>query len=404
VRRSILLAGLTLVLVAGSGAVPQAVASDVPLQYVALGDSYSAASGVLPVDATSPQCLRSTANYPNVIAASIGAELTDVTCGGAETKDFFEGQHPGVAPQMDALSASTDLVTMTIGGNDSGVFIGAILACGAASLTTAGTGSPCKDQNGSSFEDTVRNVTYPDLVKALDAVHDRAPNAHVLILGYPWILPKSKGCFPILPVAEGDVPYLRSLQATLNDAVKRAAAATGSTYVDFTVASEGHDACAPLGTRWIEPVVLTTNPIVVHPNALGEAEMARHAIAAMGRRDTRTSVKLPGKKLPLGKKRRLKGIRVACPATEVSGPCAGTVTVLTERVPFKGRKQRVRLARVSYAIPAGTSRTFSVRVARKKVRLLRTTKAARNVVTIARTRDAAGNTATVSARQRVKLP
>ena len=41
-----------------------------PLRYVALGDSYSAASGVLPPDPAAPlQCLRSIRNYPHVIAA-----------------------------------------------------------------------------------------------------------------------------------------------------------------------------------------------------------------------------------------------------------------------------------------------------------------------------------------------
>src|SRR4051794_8036537 len=71
----------------------QAAESD-PLRYVAMGDSYSAASGVLPPDPTaSPACLRSSANYPHVLAARIGAALTDVTCGGAETKDYFESQY-----------------------------------------------------------------------------------------------------------------------------------------------------------------------------------------------------------------------------------------------------------------------------------------------------------------------
>lgn len=86
-----------------------------------------------------------------------------------------------------------------------------------------------------------------------------------------------------MPVAEGDVPYLRSLQATLNDAVARAAAQTGVTYVDMSRASEGHDACAPLGVRWIEPVLQGTNPVVVHPNALGEAAMADQALQALRR-------------------------------------------------------------------------------------------------------------------------
>ncbi len=104
-----------------------------PLRYVALGDSYSAASGVLPPDLSAPPlCLRSIRNYPHVIAGETGAQLTDVTCGAAETSHFFGSQYPGVAPQLDAVKQDTQLVTMTIGGNDSGVFINTILACGSA--------------------------------------------------------------------------------------------------------------------------------------------------------------------------------------------------------------------------------------------------------------------------------
>ncbi|MXG91102.1 SGNH/GDSL hydrolase family protein [Nocardioides flavescens] len=267
------------------GLLPGAAGAGTPgerLKYVALGDSYSAASGVLPVDLTSPACLRSTRNYPNVVARTIGARLTDVTCGAAETRHFSEPQYPGVAPQLDALDARTDLVTMTIGGNDSSVFIGAIAACGAAGLTTLGTGSPCRDTYGTSFEDTVRTTTYPALVSALQAVQAKAPHARVAILGYPWITPASGSCYPQLPVARGDVAYLHSLQTTLNDAVRRAAAATGATYVDLDQASTGHDACQAIGTRWVEPVVGTTNPVVVHPNALGEREMAAEAIRQLG--------------------------------------------------------------------------------------------------------------------------
>lgn len=253
-----------------------------PLRYVALGDSYSAASGVLPVDLTSPQCLRSTRNYPRLIAADTEAQLKDVTCGAAETNDFFESQYPGTAPQLNAVQADTELVTMTIGGNDSGVFINAILACGAAGVSTLGQGSPCEDRYGSSFEDTIENTTYPALVSALSAVRAKAPAARVAILGYPWIMPASGGCFLKMPVAKGDVPYVRGIQATLNDAVRRAAAATGSTYVDMNVVSNGHDACQPLGVRWVEPVLLGTNPVVVHPNALGESKMAAQALAVLG--------------------------------------------------------------------------------------------------------------------------
>jgi len=68
---------------------------------------------------------------------------------------------------------------------------------------------------------------------------------------------------------------------TLNDAVSRAAAATGTTYVNFSTVSEGHDACQPIGVRWIEPVVTGTNPVIVHPNALGEAQMAAQTISTL---------------------------------------------------------------------------------------------------------------------------
>ncbi len=263
---------------------PTATASTTqPLRYVALGDSYSAASGVLPLDpAAPPQCLRSTRNYPHVIAGKTGAALTDVTCGAAETKDYASSQSPGVAPQLDALQKNTQLVTMTIGGNDNNTFIDSIVECGAAGLSTAGQGSPCKDRYGSSFADDIRTKTYPALVKALGAVHAKAPNAKVAILGYPHILPPTDGCFDKMPVAKGDVPYLNGIQATLNDAVRRAAAATGTTYVNVDGVSAGHDACQPIGVRWIEPVLQGTNPVVVHPNALGESQLAARTMRVLG--------------------------------------------------------------------------------------------------------------------------
>jgi len=284
VRRTVIalcLAASTLV--ATASVVPSQAASveqegRAALRYVALGDSYSAGSGVVPVDVTSPMCLRSTRNYPHVIAELIDARLTDVTCGGADTTHYRTEQYPGVAPQLKALSRTTQLVTMTIGGNDSGVFISSILQCGTLGIASAGRGSPCRDTYGNSFVRTVRRTTAPDIEKALRAVHRKAPRATVAILGYPRILPPKRGCFPQMPVARGDVPYLFKLQRVLNKAVRRAADATDSVYVDVPRASRGHDACQVRGRRWVEPVALGTNPVIVHPNARGEAAMARLTI------------------------------------------------------------------------------------------------------------------------------
>lgn len=267
----------------GLAAPAQATGGDT-LDYVALGDSFSAGSGILPLDPAAPLlCARSTANYPHVVAQRTGAELTDVTCGGAQTKDFAASQYPGVAPQLDAVDADTDVVTLTIGGNDNNTFIGAITACGSAGVISGGKGSPCKDANGDKFTKEIDASTYPALKAALRAIKDKAPDARVGILGYPWIIPAKADptCFAKMPIASGDVPYLRDVQAHLNRAVQRAASETGATFVDMAAASEGHDACKPKGTRWIEPMLFGTNFIPVHPNAIGEKGMADQAIGVL---------------------------------------------------------------------------------------------------------------------------
>ncbi|MEV3860976.1 SGNH/GDSL hydrolase family protein [Streptomyces sp. NPDC050095] len=267
----------------GLGAPAQATPQ--PLPYVALGDSYSAASGVLPLDpSASPLCARSTANYPHVIAQRTAAALKDVTCGGAQTKDYAGSQYPGVAPQLDALAADTRLVTMTIGGNDNNTFISTILACASAGVATAGQGHPCSSLYGSKFADDIDGKTYPAVKAALQAVRNKAPQARVAILGYPWIMPAKAqaGCFVKMPIASGDVPYVRDIQTHLNEAVRRAAAETGAAYVDVAAASEGHDACQASGTRWVEPALFGTNFVPVHPNALGEAALADLTIGALG--------------------------------------------------------------------------------------------------------------------------
>jgi lysophospholipase L1-like esterase len=281
-RRGLFASIIGVIALVGSVTNASASTNPAPLRYVALGDSYSAGSGVLPPDLNAPvECLRSSRNFAHVIASKVGAQLTDVTCGGADTTHFFAAQYQDAPPQLDALSKSTQLVTMTIGGNDNGVFVGTIVSCVSAGLAALGRGTPCKDKYGASFEDTIRTKTYPSLVAALKAAHQRAPRARIAITGYPWIVPSTQGCFDKLPVAPGDIPYVRHIQWTLNDAVRRAAVATGTAYIDLSTVSDGHDVCKPIGTRWVEPVLQGTNAVVVHPNALGEASIAERVMKVL---------------------------------------------------------------------------------------------------------------------------
>ncbi|MEU5974757.1 SGNH/GDSL hydrolase family protein [Streptomyces sp. NPDC047315] len=255
-----------------------------PLKYVALGDSYAAGSGVLPFAPSAPLvCLRSAKNYPQVIAGATGAKVTDVTCGGAETRHFETAQYPGVAPQLSAVTTDTDLVTINIGGNDNFVFAGAVIACGSAGVLSGGKGSPCRDAWGPHFERLIEQKTYPAVKAALKKVQQKAPKARVALVGYPWLLPAKadKSCFAKMPIAEGDVPYLRAMQGRMNEILQRAAQETGAAYADMARVSDGHDACQPRGTRWVEPVFFFDQLNPVHPNALGESKMATEAMRAL---------------------------------------------------------------------------------------------------------------------------
>ncbi|AZG48013.1 SGNH/GDSL hydrolase family protein [Gordonia insulae] len=248
---------------------------------VNLGDSFSAAAGVQPLEADSPvMCFRSSRNFAHVLAAAQRYRLDDVSCSGADTSDFFTPQYEGVAPQLDALDADADVVTLMIGGNDSSVYTTAIGACSDVAASDP-AGSPCRDAHGSQYVDIVRDSTYPALVRAFTAVRAKSPDARVLAVGYPWILPADTGCYPTMRVASGDVGYLRRLQAVLNDAIARAARRTGVDYVDMSRVSEGHDACAPVGQRWIEPQQGNSGASPVHPNAAGQQAIADQVAAAL---------------------------------------------------------------------------------------------------------------------------
>ncbi len=252
--------------------------------YVALGDSYSSGAGIAPQVVGAPTtCSRSQLNYSEDISRSTRpAAFTDVTCSGAKTSNFFTSQASGVPPQLDAVGKDTRLITMTIGGNDEDVFVNSFFGC---AFTGDPTSNPCQQKYGTTFTDLIREKTYPNLVNALSAARARAPRASIVILGYPQILPAtgSPACYAVTGISEGDVPWLVNQQKVLNDAVRRAAAATGARFVDTSTPSEGHDACAPANVRWMEPLVMPINAFPVHPNATGEAALARETLAAIGR-------------------------------------------------------------------------------------------------------------------------
>jgi lysophospholipase L1-like esterase len=259
-----------------------------PPHYVALGDSYTAGP-LVPSQTGSPAgCLRSTHSYPFLVAAGTGAAtFTDVSCQGATTADMTHSQSVPLGtnpPQDNGLSASSTLVTLQVGGNDIG-FTDIIVHCTTLSLTNP-FGSPCKNHYTSGGTDRLRakiDAAAPKVAADLRGIHAGAPNARVLLVGYPVILPNSgDGCWPLVPIAYRDVPYLRGVEKALNSMLAAEAAANNATFVDTYTASIGHDVCQAPGTKWVEGLIPTSLAAPFHPNRLGEQEMARQVLAALG--------------------------------------------------------------------------------------------------------------------------
>ena len=246
------------------------------LNYVALGDSY-AAGPLIPVQRGNPLgCLRSSQNYPSLLAQEFKVtSFTDASCSGATTDSMTAPENVVIGvnqPQFNALHQDTDLVTLTISGNDIG-FASIIATCVAESLLDP-FGAPCQQHYATSAGDQLAlNVkeTAPKVAAVLNGIHQRAPHAKVVLVGYLRILPPSAGCWPVVPIASGDVPYLDGVEQQLNAMLAAQAAANNATFVNPYSISFGHDVCQPIGRKWVEGIVPTTLAAPIHPNAAGMA-------------------------------------------------------------------------------------------------------------------------------------
>lgn len=262
--------------------VPSATAAPKYRNYVSLGDSF-VSGPFIPLQRLDPlTCFKSTQNYPSVIARRLGiASFTDISCGGAQTKDMAGVQSgiPGqTVPQLSALKADTDLVSLSIGGNDIG-FMDIILTCAGKSLLDP-HGAPCKAGYGDSLAQRVA-ATAPKVAAVLQAIRQRSPKARIVVVGYLRILPPSQGCWPVVPISKGDIPYLDTVQKQLNGMLGDQARAAGATFVNPYDISLGRDVCAAPWTKWVEGIIPTSPAFPVHPNANGMAAVGKQVAAAL---------------------------------------------------------------------------------------------------------------------------
>jgi hypothetical protein len=327
-------------LVIAPAGTPSATAATAPdlagRQYVALGDSYSAGFGLTPYsEQPASGCYQAEENYPHLVAAEFGLVLDDRTCSGATTLNIMNTPQltitgAGTAPvQADALTSDTDIVTVTIGGNDLG-FADVAETCIAESANgplvfdLIGVDLPdCRSYYApvagvDLLADRLAGTVAPLLYQTFAMIAQRAPNAKVFVIGYPTIAPGADvypgGCytspmgtgplgldppFPVdtFPFTAVDTIYLHETEARLDAAIRAAADANGATYLSTLELTREHSACEPAGEAYISGLTLmddatpaNSTPIAggygmalgaLHPNTAGVAFLSGQVIAAI---------------------------------------------------------------------------------------------------------------------------
>lgn len=230
-----------------------AASAGAALDYVALGDSYSAGVGAGNYVGADRSCFRSNRAYPVLWAAAHASSFSFAACNGAQTDDVLEGQ-------LGTLGPGTDLVTLSVGGSDSG-YAAVMAIC-------------VLPGSGACLSAVARAHTYIDgtlpgnLDRLYTAIRGRAPAARVVVLGYPHFYQPHGTCQGGLHDAE---------RAALNDAVDhldrviaRQAAAHGFTFADPRRAFTGHEICSV--SPWLRSVNWMNLTESYHPTASGQAD------------------------------------------------------------------------------------------------------------------------------------
>jgi lysophospholipase L1-like esterase len=251
-RRISTMAGALLAAVVSVTALTGGAAQAQTIEYVALGDSY--ASGVGTRDYIDDSgCRRSDAAYPSLLADAIGADLTFAACSGAKTGDVLNNQ-------LGGLSDSTDLVTITIGGNDTG-WTGVVQQCAYPYPWT------CTKEIDAA-EAFIRDALPARLNDVYNAIEDAAPNAEVIVVGYPLLF-NGEECNAITRISPGEQAALNDAADLLGDVVGTVAAGHGFQYADVRAAFDDHAVCDD--TEWLNGI---SYPIAesYHPNKSGQSD------------------------------------------------------------------------------------------------------------------------------------
>ncbi|MYS62967.1 SGNH/GDSL hydrolase family protein [Streptomyces sp. SID5473] len=288
------------------GAQPAAAAS---YDWVALGDSYTA--GVIQAagdvfEIPRDGCERTDQSYPQVIDRDLSSliELTNVSCGAATIEDItFRAQEPigrhlppfsedpdypfpPVPPQSEAVGPGTDVITVGAGGNtlDFGGILSKCLELGSGS---GGTDTPCKDELAAGIPAKLTKVGK-DYNAMLAKLHEKAPQARILAVGYPTIIPadtskcRYNDVHQFFSITQGDLDWLRrDVLEPLNKTIEKSVGTQDKAdFVDLYASSANHSVCD--ARKWVEGILDSDDrPALVHPNAGGHRNAADQVTSAI---------------------------------------------------------------------------------------------------------------------------
>jgi hypothetical protein len=245
---------LSLMALASFAAATSAAEVGAGAQYVAMGSSFAAGPGVAErAVGAPPLCAQSSSNYAHLLAAKRGLTLDDVSCSGSVTANILTKPQMGTPPEVEAVGPTTQLVTLTIGGNDVG-YLGELArrSCLDDPARTPANWRPlvCRP---TALMDVERGfAALPGRLQAVvSAIKARSPQATIVFVDYVTILPAKGACPARSPLTEAQIAGFNTVAARLAAITSDVARSDGSVLIKASSISTGHDMCA--NDPWVFP-------------------------------------------------------------------------------------------------------------------------------------------------------
>ena len=224
-----------------SGNRPESAGTATGGRYVAMGSSFAAGPGLgAPKPGTPARCMRTFANYPTLLAERLRLTLFDATCSGATT-DHILGPWNELPAQIEAVTPGTEIVTVTIGGNDLN-YVGGLLGASCAAdgmMDIAGNTFPCPAKTVPSEADYIR--LEANLREIARQVREHAPKASLVFVTYAELVPDT--LCAATPITVDDAATARAIAARLAALTTKVARETRSTLVPVDELSQHHTPC-----------------------------------------------------------------------------------------------------------------------------------------------------------------